>query len=101
MKRLRLASCLVFLFGIVLGERPMFGLQAFLQTAPDEESFSDASEQEPRNMERAVGAKRIRSNKVQASRTPSFLPLAYRDPFSYVRMPSFLNLRTVPPNLRI
>src|SRR5690349_24790735 len=94
MKRLRLASCLVFLFGIVLGERPIFGLQAFSQTASDEESFSDAPEQKHRTIERPVGAKRIRSNKAQASRTPSFLPLAYRDPFSYVRMSSFLSLRS-------
>ena len=101
MKRLRLASCLVFLFGIVLGELPMFGLQAFLQTAPDEESSSDASEQEPRNIERAVGARRTGSNKAQASRTPSFLPLAHLGPFPYIRMPSLVNLRSVLLNLRI
>ena len=41
MKRLRLASCLVILCGIVLGASHMFGLQAFSQTASDEESFSD------------------------------------------------------------
>jgi hypothetical protein len=92
---------LVILCGIVLGESHMFGLQAFSQTASDEESFSDAPEQKHRTIERPVGAKRIRSNKAQASRTRSFLPLAHRGPFSYVRMPSFLNLRTVPPNLRI
>ena len=101
MKRLRLASCLVILCGIVLGASPMFGLQAFSQTASDEESFSDVPEQKHRTIERPVGAKRIRSNKAQASRTPSFLPLAHRVPFSDVRVPSFLNLRSVPPILRI
>jgi hypothetical protein len=91
----------MILCGIVLGESHMFGLQPFSQTASDEESFSDVPEQKHRTVERLVRAKRIRSNKAQASRTPSFLPLAHRGPFSYVRMPSFLNLRTVPPILRI
>jgi hypothetical protein len=79
----------------------VFGWHAFSSTALEEESFSDESEHKHSTMQRPAGAKRIRANKAQASQPRSFSPLAQRSPLAYVRMLSFLKLRSVPPILRI